>query len=60
MLPISFTYLWCSLPGGFNDSYTVVPVEEYIGRSDLWHGKWDYEKMISTYNRIKNTTKNND
>ena len=60
MLPITYTYLWCSLPGGFNDSYTVVPVEEYIGRSELWHSKWDYEKMVATYNRITNTTRNND
>jgi poly-gamma-glutamate synthesis protein (capsule biosynthesis protein) len=60
MLPITYTYLWCSLPGGFNDSYTVVPVEEYMDRSELWHGKWDYDKMVATYNRIKNTSKNND
>lgn len=55
MLPITFTYLWCSLPGGYNNSYTVIPIEEYIGRQDLWHGKWDYEKMVTTYNRIKNS-----
>ena len=60
MLPITYTYLWCSLPGGFNDSYTVVPVEEYMNRSELWHGKWDYDKMVATYNRIKNTNKDND
>ena len=53
MLPITFTYLWCSLPGGYNNSYTVLPVAEYIGRQDEWQGIWDYDKMISTYERVK-------
>lgn len=53
MLPVEFKYLWCSLPGGYNDSYTVIPVEDYLDMEELWHGKWDYEKMVATYNRIK-------
>lgn len=53
MLEPSFKYLWCSLPGGYNDSYTVIPVEDFIGKRDQWHGKWDYDKMVNTYNRIK-------
>ena len=53
LLPIKFTYLWCSRPGGFTSSYTVLPVREYIGRQDQWTGKWDYDKMVSTYNRVK-------
>ena len=60
MLPITFTYLWCSLPGGFNDSYTVIPVEEYLDRKEEWHGKWDHEKMVSTYNRIKKSDTHNE
>lgn len=54
MLPITFTYLWCSLPGGYNDAYTVIPVEEFLGKRDQWQGKWDYDKMVNTYNRIRN------
>ena len=53
MLQPTYKYLWCSLPGGYNDSYTVIPVEDYIGKRDLWHGKWDYDKMVNTYNRIR-------
>ena len=53
MLEPSFKYLWCSLPGGYNDSYTVIPIEDFIGKRDQWHGKWDYDKMVNTYNRIK-------
>lgn len=53
MLPLELTWLWCSRPGGFSDSYTVIPIEEYIGKEDLWKNRSDYEKMTSTYRRIK-------
>ena len=26
MLPVEMTYLWCSAPGGYGKSYTVIPV----------------------------------
>ena len=53
MLAPTFKYLWCSLPGGYNDSYTVIPVEDFLEKRDQWHGKWDYDKMVKTYNNIK-------
>lgn len=56
MLPVEFTYLWCSRPGGFNESYTVVPVTEFIGRKEEWDGPWDYDKMIGTYIYVKEQT----
>ena len=56
ILPLEFTYLWCSRPGGFNDSYTVIPVEDYIGRRDEWKGPWDYDKMVGTYGRVREIT----
>ena len=54
--PIEFTWLWCSRPGGFCDSYTVLPIEEFIGRKDDWKGTWEYEKMINAYNRVRKAT----
>ena len=54
--PMEFTYLWCSRPGGYNDSYTVIPVERYLGRQHEWKGERDYEKMVSTYERVKKET----
>jgi poly-gamma-glutamate synthesis protein (capsule biosynthesis protein) len=60
MLPLEFKPLWCSLPGGYNNSYTVIPVEEFLDKRDSWHGKWDYDKMVNTYNRIKNIIPHND
>ena len=56
ILPTEFTWLWCSRPGGYCHSYTVLPVEEFIGRKDEWMGKWDYEKMTSTYEHVRTTT----
>ncbi len=55
-LPLELTYLWCSRPGGYNDSYVVIPVEEFIGKRDEWKNPYDYEKMISTYRRINDKT----
>lgn len=60
MLPMTYKWLWCSLPGGFSDSYTVIPVEEFIDRQELWQGEHDYEKMIKTYNRVKTAILHNE
>ena len=53
MLPLELKWLWCSRPGGFSKSYTVIPVEEYLGKEELWEGRWDYEKMAATFERVK-------
>ena len=58
ILPFELTHLWCSRPGGLSGSYTVVPVEEFIGKRDQWHGPWDYDKMITTYERVRKTHNN--
>ena len=55
-LPVEFTYLWCSRPGGFCDSYTVLPVKEFLGRRDEWLGAWEYDKMVDTYIYVKEHT----
>ena len=56
VLPIVFTWLWCSRPGGYCDSYCVLPVEEFIGSRDRWKGAWEYDKMISTFERVRKAT----
>ena len=55
-LPIELEYLWCSRPGGYNNSYTVIPVTGFIERSEEWLNKADYDKMISTYERVRKET----
>lgn len=56
VLPIEFIWLWCSRPGGYCNSYCVLPVEEFIDRKNEWKGQWDYEKMLGTYERVRNIT----
>jgi hypothetical protein len=58
LLEPEYELLWCSRPGGYNSKYTVLPVEEFIGTRDSWHGPWEYDKMIETRNRIKNLLDN--
>ena len=56
LLDPEFQYLWCSRPGGYCSSYTVIPVKEFIGTKDEWQGTWEYDKMISTYERVRQIT----
>ena len=57
VMPVDLEYLWCSRPGGFNGHYTVIPVEEYMDKPELWQNRYDYEKMITTYKRVRKETK---
>jgi len=56
MLPVEFTYLWCSRPGGYTDTYMIIPVKEAIGTRSSWTGGWEYDKMIETYYRVMSET----
>lgn len=47
-------WLWCSRPGGYCSSYAVIPVEGFIGTREEWLGAWEYDKMMATYERIRN------
>ena len=55
-LPIEFTWLWCSRPGGYCSSYSVIPVEIHLDCKDGWSGKWEHEKMRTTYERVRKAT----
>lgn len=56
MLRPSVTFLWCSLPGRFTESYATLEVRRFLGRRSLWKSPYDYDKMISTYHRVKSET----
>ena len=58
ILPIEITHLWCSRPGGLTDSYTVVPIEKFLDKRHLWNNTWDYDKMATTYERVRKTHNN--
>lgn len=56
ILPNELTFLWCSRPGGYNDSYTVLPVVENINRKETWQNPYDHENMLRTYRRVLEKT----
>lgn len=56
VLPVENRYTWCSRPGGYGNSYYVIPLTDYLERKPEWKGDWDYDKMLSTYRRVSNMT----
>ena len=52
ILPLDFTYLWCSRPGGFSNSYTVIPVRDHLDDREAWIGGWEHDKMMKTYRHV--------
>ena len=56
ILDLEHKFTWCSRPGGYGDSYHVLPPTEYMGTKEDWKGKWEYEKMVSTYRRVSSMT----
>lgn len=49
----SHEFLWCSRPGFFCKGYCVLKLADMLGRRDMWLNPYEYDKMVSTYNRIK-------
>ena len=56
MLEPLLTLTWCSRPGHLTRGYTTIPVKEYLGKRDLWRNPWDYDKMVTSYERVKRET----
>ena len=56
MLEPELDFLWCTLPGRLTDNYCTIRVEDYLGRSDEWIQKDDYDNMLSTLARVKEAT----
>ena len=50
------TYLWCTKPRMVEDSYSVVPVKEFIPQRGQWRVRDDYDNMIHTYKTVKGKT----
>lgn len=56
VMPVKFTWLWCSRPGGYNNSYTVLPVQKHLNLKKEWKGAWEHEKMSTTFMRVRSAT----
>lgn len=51
-----FTFTWCSLPGRLSDRHKTIIIRDWTGRRNEWIQKYEYEKMVSSYRRIKSLT----
>lgn len=56
VLPPEYRYTWCSRPGGYGNSYYVIPITDFLDRKNEWKGQWDYDKMLTTYRRVREIT----
>lgn len=45
--------VWCSRKGMFSEKYTILPVEQYMDKEELFLNKSDYRKMKETYLKYK-------
>lgn len=52
LLP-EYKFLWCFKKNEFQDDYTVVPVEELLGKEELVRNKEQYRRMVRTYQYIQ-------
>ena len=52
LLPPSIEYLWCFKKGEFAPHYTVVPVEDIIGKNHEGANPYQLQRMESTYRRF--------
>lgn len=56
VLPAQFRYTWCSRPGGYSTSYSVLPTTDFMENGDGWKGRWEFEKMKTSYERVMSET----
>jgi poly-gamma-glutamate synthesis protein (capsule biosynthesis protein) len=56
VLSPEYKYTWCSRPGGYGNSYYVIPITDFLDRKNEWKGQWDYDKMLTTYRRVREIT----
>ena len=50
------SFLWCAHPGTVEDSYTVLPVAEYLSRPEAWRSPSDHDSMARTYQETLKAT----
>ncbi len=50
------SFLWCTHPGTVEDSYSVLPVAEFLGKRDRWRIPSDYDNMVKTYQETLKAT----
>ena len=56
LLDLNHLYTWCSRPGGYGNSYYVIPLTDYLDMRTEWNGKWDFDKMLATFRQVETKT----
>lgn len=56
---LDYEFTWCARKGDIIDNYTTIPVEDFLGKKDLFLNKAEYEKMKSTYFQVLDSLKLN-
>ena len=56
IMDLEHKFTWCSRPGGYGESYYVLPITDHLGTRDEWKGKWEYDKMVTTFRRVEKAT----
>ena len=51
-----FDFIWSSLPGRLKESHSAAKVKDLLGHPEKWMMRYEYDKMVSTYYRIKDLT----
>lgn len=57
LLELVPTFTWCTRPGTLTQSYSTIPVKEFLGKRDSWISPWDYDNMVQEYEHVKKETK---
>lgn len=50
-------WLWCARGGRFEKNYTTFPIQQFIEKPELFDNKYEYQNMVETYNRLRETIK---
>lgn len=50
-------WLWCARGGRFESNYTVLPIEEFADKPEMFPVKYEYNNMLETYNRLRGEIK---
>lgn len=45
-------YIWCARGGKLIENYTVIPIEDFLDKEELFMDKNEFIKMRNTYNRL--------
>lgn len=52
ILPPKHHFLWCFRKNEFERDFTVVPIEDFIGKEDVIQNKAQYRRMMNTHQYI--------